>query len=33
MQACEQVKRDCETRLEVRKKDFGEMKKKIEEIN
>jgi hypothetical protein len=33
MKACEAVKRDCETRLETRKKDFNDMKRSIEVIN
>ena len=33
MKACEQVKKDCDIRLEARKKDFSEMKKNIDVIN
>lgn len=33
MKACEAVKRDCEVKLEARKKDFNEMKRNIEVIN
>jgi hypothetical protein len=33
MQACEEVKADCESKLEVRKKEFNDMKRAMEIIN
>jgi len=33
MQACTEVKKECDAKLEVRKREFNEMKKAIEVIS
>ena len=33
MKACEDVKKDCDSKLDVRKKEFNEMKRAMEIIN